>query len=136
MNESIAINHIREMFVDKQTLHSPKQIFLKIKRYLFLDYGVNYIFFRITKIFGFQDRKLKLSPSVWKIISWNLTKLYSFSSFRHFLFPFFLFVVWLSWPFCEVSRNSFLNRCWIFQLSILKNKKVLFLKKYYLSRSE
>ena len=34
----------------------------------------------------------------------------------------------------EVSRNSISNRCWKFQLSILKNKKVLFLKKYLLSR--
>ena len=31
--------------------------------------------------------------------------------------------------FCEVSRNSFKNRFWKFQLFILKNKKVLFLKK-------
>ena len=31
--------------------------------------------------------------------------------------------------FCEVSRNSVSNRCWKFQLSILKNKTVLFLKK-------
>ena len=45
-----------------------------------------------------------------------------------FLFPFFLSIVWLSWN-CEVSRNSFLDKCWKFQLSILKNKKVLFLKK-------
>ena len=37
--------------------------------------------------------------------------------------------------FCEVSRNSISNRCWKFQLSILKNKKVLFLKKYFLSRT-
>ena len=36
--------------------------------------------------------------------------------------------------FCEVSRNSFSNRCWKFQLSILKNKKVLFLKNKFLSR--
>ena len=34
---------------------------------------------------------------------------------------------------CEVSRNSFSNWFWKFQLSILKNKKVLFLKKYFLS---
>ena len=33
--------------------------------------------------------------------------------------------------FCEVSRNSILNWTWKFQLSILKNKKVLFLKKIY-----
>ena len=37
--------------------------------------------------------------------------------------------------FCEVSQNSFPNRCWMFQFSILKNKKVLFLKKYDLSCS-
>ena len=33
--------------------------------------------------------------------------------------------------FCEVSRNSFSKRFWKFQLSILKNKKVLFLKKKF-----
>ena len=38
---------------------------------------------------------------------------------------------WAEWvEFCEVSRNNFSYRCWKFQLSILKNKKVLFLKKY------
>ena len=41
---------------------------------LLRDYGLNYIFFR-NKTFVFQDRKLKLSASVWKRISWNLTKL-------------------------------------------------------------
>ena len=35
--------------------------------------------------------------------------------------------------FYEVSRNSISKRCWKFQLSILKNKKVLFLKKYFLA---
>jgi hypothetical protein len=33
--------------------------------------------------------------------------------------------------FCEISWNPFSNRCWKFQLSILKNKKVLFLKIYF-----
>ena len=37
--------------------------------------------------------------------------------------------------FCEVSGNSFSNRRWKFQLSIIKNKKVLFLKKNFLSRT-
>ena len=36
---------------------------------------------------------------------------------------------------CEVSRNSISNRWWKIQFSILKNKKVLFLKKYFLCRS-
>ena len=34
--------------------------------------------------------------------------------------------------FCEVSRNSISNWTWKFQLSILKDKKVLFLKKNFL----
>ena len=37
--------------------------------------------------------------------------------------------------FCEVSWNSISNRYWKFQLPILKNKKVLFLKKYFLSHT-
>ena len=48
---------------------------------------------------------------------------------RQFLFPFFSMDCLIELKFCEVSRNSFLNRCWKFQLWILKNKKVLFLKK-------
>ena len=34
--------------------------------------------------------------------------------------------------FCKISRNPKSNRCWKFQLYILTNKKVLFLKKYEL----
>ena len=33
--------------------------------------------------------------------------------------------------FCEVSPNSKLYRCWKFQLSILTNKKVLFLMQFF-----
>ena len=40
---------------------------------IFRDYGLKNIFFR-NKVFVFQDRKLKLSASVWKRISSNLTK--------------------------------------------------------------
>ena len=36
---------------------------------------------------------------------------------------------WMSWNFCKVSWTFLSNRCWKFQLPILKNKKVLFLKK-------
>ena len=36
---------------------------------------------------------------------------------------------------CEVSRILISNWTWKFQLSILKNKKVLFLKKFFLSRT-
>ena len=38
--------------------------------------------------------------------------------------------------FCEVSWNSFSNRCWKFQLSILKNKNDLFIKKYFFGPSQ
>ena len=44
------------------------------------------------------------------------------------LFTFFSLGCLIELKFCEVSRNSFSNRCWKFQLSILRNKKVLFLK--------
>ena len=37
--------------------------------------------------------------------------------------------------FCEVSRSSISNRWWKFQLWILKNKKVLLLKKYSLGHT-
>ena len=33
--------------------------------------------------------------------------------------------------FCEISRDSFLNRYWNFQFSVLKNKKVSLLKKKF-----
>ena len=91
------------------------------------DYSLNYIFFR-NKTFVFQDRKLKISASVWRRISWNLTKFqlnqttntkYGNKNCLNEL------------KFCEVSRNSFLNRCWKFQFSILINKKVLFLNKIW-----
>ena len=45
------------------------------------------------------------------------------------LFTFFSLGCLIELKFCEVSQNSFSNRCWKFQLFILKNKKVLFLKK-------
>ena len=52
------------------------------------------------------------------------------------LFTFFSLGCLIELKFCEVSRNSFSNRCWKFQLSILKNKKVLILKKYFLGRCQ
>ena len=94
------------------------------------------------RLFVFQDRKLILSASVWNWISWNLAKfqlnqttdkkrdennncLNKLNELK----------------FCEVSRNSISNWTWKFQRSILKNKKVLFLRKiffrpYYQVRSK
>ena len=41
---------------------------------IFRDYDQNLYFWKYVKLFVFQDRMLKLSASVWKIILWNLTK--------------------------------------------------------------
>ena len=81
-----------------------------------------------NKTFVFQDRKLKFSASFWLKILWNHAKfqliqrthrknqnkscLYKLNELK----------------FCEVSQSSKSNRYWKCQLSILENKKVLFLK--------
>ena len=84
---------------------------------LFRDYSLNYIFLGIFFLF-------------FKIESWNFQHLFekefretsqNINSFRQFLFPFSLSIVWLS----EVSQNSFSNRRWKFQLSVLKNKSFI-----------
>ena len=96
----------------------------------FRDYGQKKLFFRNETFLFF------------KIESWNFQHLFeiefretsqnfnSFSSFRQLLFSFFLSVVWLSWNFVRFHEIPFSNWFWKFQLSILKNKKVLFLKIY------
>ena len=85
---------------------------------LFRNYDLNYIFLGI-KLFCF-------STSVWKRISWNLTKFQN--SIRQRIQNMEIEIAWMSWMSWNFVRNSFSNRCWKFQLSILKNKKVLFLK--------
>ena len=68
--------------------------------------------------FVFQDRKF--SASVWKRISWKLTKFQLNQTIdrknenNNCLNEL---------KFCEVSRNSYSNRRWKFQLSIMKNKQ-------------
>ena len=94
---------------------------------LYRDYGLNNIFFR-DKNFVFQDRKLKLSRPVEKRISYNLTKFQLFQLI-HTIFIYSFSIL------CEVSRIFLSSRWWKFQLCILKNKKVLLIKKYYLGRS-
>ena len=83
-----------------------------------------------------------------KIENWNFQYLFeiefretsqnfnSFGLFRQLLFSFFSMGCLIELKLCEVSQNSFSNRYWKFQLSTLKNKKVLFLKKYFLSRCQ
>ena len=82
---------------------------------LFKDYGLNHICSWNKTFFVSQYKKLKLS-----------------ALFRQFLFPFFLFVVWLSWNFVrfhgilfQIDADTFIFLSW-------KNKTVLFLKKYFL----
>ena len=53
----------------------------------------------------------------------------SFSLFRQLLFSSFFIGCLIELKFCKVSWNSISNWIWKFQLSILKNKKVLFLEK-------
>ena len=48
-----------------------------------------------------------------------------------YLFSSFFIGCLIELKFCEVSRNSISNWTWKFQLSILKDKKVLFLKKNF-----
>ena len=95
-------------------------------------YGLKNIFFR-NKTFLF-----------FKIESWNFQVQFeikiretsqnfnSFSFFRQLLFSSFFIGCLIELKFCKVSRNSISKWTWKFQLSILKNKKVLFLKKIFL----
>ena len=102
--------------------------YLGLLRYYDLDHT-------FLGIFVFQNRKLKLSASVWKRILWYLTKFQLIQLIETIFISIFSICCLIELKFCEISRNSFSNRCWKFQLSILKNKKVLFLKKYNLDRS-
>ena len=76
-----------------------------------LETTASIIFFLGIKLFFVvQDKKLKLLASVWNRISWNITKFQLIQT----IFNSILSVVWLSWNFVR------------FQLSILKNKKIIY----------
>ena len=91
---------------------------------------------RLKKIF-FRNKTFLF----FKIESWNFQVQFeikiretsqnfnSFSLFRQLLFSWFFIGCLIKLKFCKVSRNSISKWTWKFQLSILKNKKVLFLKK-------
>ena len=82
----------------------------------------------------------------FKIESWNFQVQFeiriretsqNFNSFSFFNCYFHLFFGCLiELKFCKVSRNSISNWTWMFQHSILKNKKDLFLKKYFFGRCQ
>ena len=96
---------------------------------VFWRYGLKNIFFR-NKTFLF-----------YKIECWNFQVRFeikiretsqnfnSFRLFRQLLFSYFSIVCLIELKFCKVSGNSISNWTWKFELSIFKNKKVLFLKK-------
>ena len=79
----------------------------------------------------------------FKIESWNFQvqfeikiretsqNFHSFSLFRQLLFSSFFISCLIELKFCKVSWNSISKWTWKFQLSILKNKKVLLLKKNF-----
>ena len=94
---------------------------------LFREYGLHYIYLGI-KLFVFQDRKLKLSASVWKKIRETSQNFNSISSFRQLLFSFFLSVVWLSWNFVRFHNFFFKQMLKVSAFYLEKQKKVLFLK--------
>ena len=90
---------------------------------LYRDYSLNNIFSR-NKTFLF-----------FKIESWNFQDLFekefretsqnfiSFSSFRQFLFPFFLSVVWLSWNFVRFHKILIQTDAKSFSFQSWKTKK-------------
>ena len=97
---------------------------------IFRDYSLQN-FFRNETFFVFQDRKLKLSASVRKEFPETSQSFNSFSSFRQLLISFFSICCLIELKFCEVSQNSFSNRRWKFQQSILKNKNKIFMRKIF-----
>ena len=64
--------------------------------------------------------------SVWNRISWILTKFQLNQTTDRKNYNSNCLNKLNQSNFCEVSWNSISNRCWKFQLSLLKNKKVLF----------
>ena len=85
-------------------------------------------FFRIKTFFVFQDKKLKLSVSIWNWILWTLTKFQHIQLIQTIVIFIFSICHLIEFKFCEVSQKKISNRFWKFPLSILKNKK------YFLSR--
>ena len=71
---------------------------------------------------------IKLSVFVWNWILWNLTKFQLIHPIQTIVIFILSIGCLIELKFCEVSRNSISNWIWKFQLSILKDKKVLFLK--------
>ena len=94
---------------------------VRLKKYFFRN--KTFLFFKLES-WNFQVQfEIKIRES-----SQNFN---SFSFFRQLLFSSFFIGCLIELKFYEVSRNSISNWTWKFQPSILKNKKVLFLKKKF-----
>ena len=95
---------------------------------------------KISAIYLIGKAEICQDPPSWsqddQTLLWNLTKFQLIQLIQTIVNFIFSIVCLIELKLCEVSRNSFSNRCWKFQLSILKNKKVLFLKKYFLSHCQ
>ena len=104
--------------MDPPWWYGQKKIFFRNKTFLF--FKIERWNFQVQFEIGFRETSQNFN---------------SFSFFRQLLFPFFFIGCLIELKFCKVSRNSISNWTWKFQLSILKNKKVSFLKKYFLSRT-
>ena len=96
---------------------------------LFRDYGLNSIIFRNKTFFVFQDRMLKLSASVWKRISWNLTKFQLIQVIQTIVITIFSISCLIELKFCEVSRFFFQADAKSFSVLSWKIKSFI-LKKY------
>ena len=68
---------------------------------------------------------LKLLASLWNWISWNLTKLQLIQLIRTIVIFNFSISCLIELKFGEALWFFFSNRCWKFQLSILKNKTAI-----------
>ena len=97
-----------------------------------IDNGLKNICFRNNIFLFSRNRKLKLSASVWKRILWNLTKFQLIQTTNRKNENNNCLNDLNELKFCEVSQNSFSNRCWKFQRSTWKTKKVYSYKKYFL----
>ena len=99
-------------------------------------YGLKNIFFRNKTFLFFKLESWNFQVQFEIKIRESSQNFNSFSFFRQLLFSSFFIGCLIELKFCKVSRNSISNWTWKFQLSILKNKKVLFLNKNFFGRCQ
>ena len=103
----------------------------RLKKELSMVHGTLNIFFR-NKTFLFV--KIEIGNFQHLFDLWFRETTHNFSSFRQLFLTIdkcHLNICLNELKFCTASWNPKANSCWKFQLSILTNKKVLFLKKIW-----